>query len=355
MRYDAEIPAVIHAVFSELGDRRVHHPAQQPQAAARLLRRPGHRRRRAAGAGAARGRQARQARRRRGARDAGGRGLRPGAGRRSTRLMAFVAGALDRRTPMRWRSSTRWARATPLFERRPRRTARGAASWCSALGVPESRLRAQPLDRARPGLLHRHRLRDHARRAPADRLDLLGRPLRQPRQPLHQVEAAGRRHLDRPDAPVLPVARGRAGVDAPTARCEVLVDADGRRAAAAMRWRCRSELRAAGINAEAQLEPRKLAKQFQYADRAGIRFVVLRRRGRDRARRGGGQGPAPRRPVRSRASRTGADACGSSCEQAGAAGAATMKPDPPRWPLADARAAGRGRARRHGRTRRRRS
>ncbi|MBS7455895.1 histidine--tRNA ligase [Coralloluteibacterium stylophorae] len=34
-------------------------------------------------------------------------------------------------------------------------------------------------------------------------------------------------------------------------------------------------LRAAGINTEAQMEPKKLAKQFQYADRAGIRFVVL--------------------------------------------------------------------------------
>jgi histidyl-tRNA synthetase len=33
-----------------------------------------------------------------------------------------------------------------------------------------------------------------------------------------------------------------------------------------------------------QLEPRKLAKQFQYADRAGIRFVVLL--GEDEAARG---------------------------------------------------------------------
>ena len=36
-----------------------------------------------------------------------------------------------------------------------------------------------------------------------------------------------------------------------------------------------SQLRAAGINTEVQLESRKLAKQFQYADRAGIRFVVV--------------------------------------------------------------------------------
>jgi len=43
-------------------------------------------------------------------------------------------------------------------------------------------------------------------------------------------------------------------------------------------------LRAAGLNVETQLEARKLAKQLQYADKAGIRFVVLR--GEDEAARG---------------------------------------------------------------------
>ena len=43
-------------------------------------------------------------------------------------------------------------------------------------------------------------------------------------------------------------------------------------------------LRAAGLNVETQLEPRKLAKQLQYADRAGIRFVVIR--GEDEITRG---------------------------------------------------------------------
>lgn len=37
-----------------------------------------------------------------------------------------------------------------------------------------------------------------------------------------------------------------------------------------------SRLRAGGLNTEVQLEPKKLAKQLQYADRAGIRFVLLR-------------------------------------------------------------------------------
>ena len=44
------------------------------------------------------------------------------------------------------------------------------------------------------------------------------------------------------------------------------------------------KLRAAGLNVETQLEPRKFAKQMQYADRAGIRFVVIR--GEDEAARG---------------------------------------------------------------------
>ncbi len=44
------------------------------------------------------------------------------------------------------------------------------------------------------------------------------------------------------------------------------------------------QLRAGGLNVETQLEPRKLAKQMQYADRAGIRFVVIR--GEDEAAKG---------------------------------------------------------------------
>ena len=45
-----------------------------------------------------------------------------------------------------------------------------------------------------------------------------------------------------------------------------------------------SLLRAGGIHTEVQLEAKKLAKQFQYADRAGIRFMVLY--GEDEAARG---------------------------------------------------------------------
>ena len=36
-----------------------------------------------------------------------------------------------------------------------------------------------------------------------------------------------------------------------------------------------AELRAAGVNTEIQLEPAKIARQFKYADRAGIRYAVV--------------------------------------------------------------------------------
>ncbi len=59
-----------------------------------------------------------------------------------------------------------------------------------------------------------------------------------------------------------------------------LLDDAGLDAALAMSQR----LRAVGLNVETQLEPRKLAKQLQYADKAGIRFVAMR--GEDEAARG---------------------------------------------------------------------
>jgi len=59
-----------------------------------------------------------------------------------------------------------------------------------------------------------------------------------------------------------------------------LLDDSGLEHALAMSQR----MRAAGLNVETQLEPRKLAKQLQYADKAGIRFVAMR--GEDEAARG---------------------------------------------------------------------
>ena len=75
-----------------------------------------------------------------------------------------------------------------------------------------------------------------------------------------------------------------AGLVAPAASpVQVLVallDDAGLEAALALSQR----LRAAGFNVETQLEARKLARQLQYADKAGIRFVVMR--GADEAARG---------------------------------------------------------------------
>ena len=52
-----------------------------------------------------------------------------------------------------------------------------------------------------------------------------------------------------------------------------------------------------GINTEVVMEPSKLAKQFQYADRAGIRFVIVLGEDEIANGHGDGQGPAPRGPV----------------------------------------------------------
>ncbi len=70
------------------------------------------------------------------------------------------------------------------------------------------------------------------------------------------------------------------GADSSVDALVTLLDDDGLDAALALSQR----LRAAGLNVETQLEPRKLARQLQYADRAGIRFVVIR--GSDEAARG---------------------------------------------------------------------
>ena len=254
MRYDAEMPAVIYAVFRELAIGAFTIQLNNRKLLRGYFEGARHRRRRAAGAGAARSGQARQARRASRARQRWPARVSGSPPTPSTKLMDFVAGALDAAMPMRWRKlDALGARQRTLFEEGRARAARSAAALISAMGVPEYALRAQPVDRARPGLLHRHRLRDHARRLSADRLDLLGRPLRRPRRPLHEVEAARRRHFDRPDAAVLPAARSRHRASR-RKHGRGAGGADGRRRASTTRWRCRSELRGAGINTEAQLE-----------------------------------------------------------------------------------------------------
>ena len=101
-----------------------------------------------------------------------------------------------------------------------------------------------------------------------------------------KIETARRRHLDRRDAAVLPAARGR-NLSAPdAARCKVLV-AQMDEAELPRYLALATELRDAGINTEVVMEPGKLARQFKYADRAGIRFVSCS--GRTRIAKGSGR------------------------------------------------------------------
>src|SRR5690606_19844888 len=83
------------------------------------------------------------------------------------RLMAFP---FDRPRRCAGQARCTWSRrAEPGTG--PRRPARSAGT-ASRAGRARVALRAQPVHRARPGLLHRHRLRDHAGCAPGNRFDL---------------------------------------------------------------------------------------------------------------------------------------------------------------------------------------
>ena len=72
-------------------------------------------------------------------------------------------------------------------------------------------LEHQPGHRPGAGLLHRDRLRDLPHRPSGDGLGVLGRALRQPGQPVHPEPPAGGGHLHRPHPPVLRALGGGAG------------------------------------------------------------------------------------------------------------------------------------------------
>ncbi|CAN4008818.1 hypothetical protein LPJCHP_LPJCHP_00360, partial [Dysosmobacter welbionis] len=74
---------------------------------------------------------------------------------------------------------------------------------------PGGEFRRGPDHRPGPGLLHRHRLRDHPAGSPRDRLRLFRRPVRQSGGVLHGPPASRRGHLYRPDPAVL--CAGRTG------------------------------------------------------------------------------------------------------------------------------------------------
>jgi hypothetical protein len=94
--------------------------------------------------------------------------------------------------------------ADPLFARACRRTP-----------APARRRRVcdRSAHRARPRVLHRHDLRDAAALTPAAWQHLLGRPLRRPGQLFHQRQTARCRHLNRSEPADLRADRGRRSQD----------------------------------------------------------------------------------------------------------------------------------------------
>jgi histidyl-tRNA synthetase len=124
-RFDAEVPAVIAAVFERTGDRPFTIQLNHRKLMRGFFEAQGDRRANAV-RGAARGRQAGQARRGRMCAHAGGRGLRC-LPMTVDRILAFSQRALDR--PRRCTGEARCARRRQCAcSRKARRTARGAGS-----------------------------------------------------------------------------------------------------------------------------------------------------------------------------------------------------------------------------------
>ena len=128
-----------------------------------------------------------------------------------------------------------------------------------------------------PGLLHRHRVRDHHAGPPGDRLHLLRRPLRQPGRVLHRQAAARRGHLHWPDPPVLcpggPGLPQRGDGHRSRRRAHPAHDrGPGPRHLlchpAAPSWR-------AGVRAQLYTEQKKFKQKMTYADKIGVPYVAF--------------------------------------------------------------------------------
>ena len=269
-------------------------------------------------------RRRRRDRRGRRRRDAGRRQAGQGRpGRPCSRMLADEVGA-DRRAGRGLRGADRRSAprptASPSSVTRPRRRATRCSTrgWTSCSRVLEGtaslqsdRLhgRRRPERRARPRLLHRHRVRDPDGRLRAPRLDLLRRPLRRAghRRPHHLPR---RRHLVRrhPHAGAAAVPRAASPASRSTPTCVlVALPAEDDRAGAG---EIAAALRGAAIPTEVSPTAQKYGKQIRYAERRGIPFVWFpqddgvppgarhphRRAGRRRSAGVGptGGGPAPR-------------------------------------------------------------
>ncbi len=217
------------------------------------------------------------------------------------KLLAFVADALDVARATRSRSSTRSATAMPSSNE-GRAELKEVLTLVSAFGVPDSHF-ALNLSIARgldyyTGTVYETTLNDH----PRDRLDLLGRPLRESCQPLHQVA----------DCPASASRSARRGFTGSCAKRDFSAAVAAASMRSSRRWtkpscraisRWRARCASAGINTEVVIGAGKLARQFKYADRAGIRYRARARARRNRQGCRHGQGPAQPGSVRSAARR----------------------------------------------------
>ena len=198
--------------------------------------------------------------------------------------MAFVAGALDAATPMRWRKLDALGAGTALFEQ-GRAELREVLQQLQALGVPESHY-ALNLSIARgldyyTGIVYETTLDEHPQ--------------------IGSICSGGRydnlaSHYTKSKLPGVGISIGLTRLFCQLREAGLIVDGRAARSTCwstlmdeaqlpAMRWRCRSELRAAGINTEVAAGSRQArASSCKYADRAGIRFVVIR--GEDEIARG---------------------------------------------------------------------
>ena len=312
----------------------------------------GRRRRRAAGAGAARGRQARQARRGRTcATTLAGEGF--GAGRRGGRAAS-------------WRSSqvrsTGHADALAQARRAGRRQRDAATKACAELrevlelvqragragdATTRSTSRSRAASTTTPAPSTRPRstsIRRSARSARAAATTNLASHYTKSKLPGVGISIGA-------DAPVLPAARGRAGRRARDSTVQALVDADGRRALPTALDARAASCAPPASTPKSQLEATQAGASSSSTPTAPASASCVRAAATTRSRAASVTVKDLRRagPVRGAARRTGAHAAGRDC--AAGRGAAQEhardETDPSRWPLADPRAAGR---RRHGAT-----
>ena len=130
----------------------------------------------------------------------------------------------------------------------------------------------RPLDRARARLLHRHRLRDVPRRAPRLRLDLLRRPLREPRRPYTKSKLPGV-GISIGVTRLLSVMLENQGEVKRSVAQAIVLNFDP--ALSTEYAALATELRGAGFNVEVYGEDDERKKQFKFADRSGIPIAII--------------------------------------------------------------------------------